>query len=944
MPRNIPTDTICDIVNNIPEYALIFGDSQGDVDVDVANLRYDKVNSRLELENLTVNNSVSLGGTNGITYIPGSDVDVDLLTVNVTGAPRFWWNEAADSFEMNKSLTVPGGSLRVGTHILSENTETGDDGFEVIGTFHIEKHPDGMAGSIEFHEGTEPVAPAMADAHRFWVDTDHNIQWQNQDGTSRMLHAAGGNAPGQWLVDDTDIYYTAGNVGIGKIPTVALDVDGTIAATDGNSTNWNTSYGWGDHSLAGYLTSYTETDPVFSAWDKSTGISITESQISDLTHTPSFDGDITEIYNSSGDLKIMPDVQGDVILFGDTNIGNGDTGKELRIWRKASEGNEYIRFYISATQKGFIHTSCPLTLQAQVDFTINSVTEDIIFKVGDNAGAKKVYFKDSDGNTQMQVDSDGEAFIRTDLWFSNILGDKISLYDKRKDTTGMYGFGVESNALYSKSPANHRWYINANADGGTSSIMELTSTGLGIRTSNPNSPVHIVQDMENLLQLTRDNDTEDGTVASGILFGVRSVPSGLTLQNKGAILFKRTAGYGRGDLVFAVNGGANNNNASLGDAVLSVSATAIDVSGNITVSGTVDGIDIDVLNTAVNLKAPLASPTFTGDVTMPGTGIWKSDGWVGIGTITPGLPLEVRLDNGQQAIFFDSTAQAAGVGGGIAFGGKYTDAGAEAMAGRIGTQKTNSTSGHVGFDMVFKTQDFEGSITERMILTSDGLCGLHVPTISSPTKPLDVWGDTRLRGNLNVDVSLIVDNQITVTNIESSGNIVAGGGSSNFRISAYINRTTGIVRSARFQTDGNHVDARGISIWAGEDTESGTNYWLEAYDGDGGILTGGLRSVAGVFDVFNACDERLKQNIEDTKIDAKSIINGLRVRDFELKRNPGYKVTDFIAQEALVIYPNAVGAPDSETGMYGMSKTALIPPLVKCIQELEKRVRILERR
>jgi hypothetical protein len=32
----------------------------------------------------------------------------------------------------------------------------------------------------------------------------------------------------------------------------------------------------------GYLTDYTETDPEFSAWDKTTGISITESQISDL--------------------------------------------------------------------------------------------------------------------------------------------------------------------------------------------------------------------------------------------------------------------------------------------------------------------------------------------------------------------------------------------------------------------------------------------------------------------------------------------------------------------------------------------------------------------------------------------------------------------------------------------------------------------------------------
>jgi hypothetical protein len=47
-----------------------------------------------------------------------------------------------------------------------------------------------------------------------------------------------------------------------------------------NSANWDTAYSWGDHASAGYLT--TESDPLFTAWDKSTGISITESQISDL--------------------------------------------------------------------------------------------------------------------------------------------------------------------------------------------------------------------------------------------------------------------------------------------------------------------------------------------------------------------------------------------------------------------------------------------------------------------------------------------------------------------------------------------------------------------------------------------------------------------------------------------------------------------------------------
>ncbi len=35
--------------------------------------------------------------------------------------------------------------------------------------------------------------------------------------------------------------------------------------TSTNITNWTSAYGWGDHASAGYLTSYTETDPVFGA-------------------------------------------------------------------------------------------------------------------------------------------------------------------------------------------------------------------------------------------------------------------------------------------------------------------------------------------------------------------------------------------------------------------------------------------------------------------------------------------------------------------------------------------------------------------------------------------------------------------------------------------------------------------------------------------------------
>jgi len=41
-----------------------------------------------------------------------------------------------------------------------------------------------------------------------------------------------------------------------------------------NNANWDTAYGWGNHASAGYLTSFTETDPVFSA-SAASGISST---------------------------------------------------------------------------------------------------------------------------------------------------------------------------------------------------------------------------------------------------------------------------------------------------------------------------------------------------------------------------------------------------------------------------------------------------------------------------------------------------------------------------------------------------------------------------------------------------------------------------------------------------------------------------------------------
>jgi len=40
---------------------------------------------------------------------------------------------------------------------------------------------------------------------------------------------------------------------------------GVLSAITDNSSDWNMAYGWGNHASAGYLTSFTETDPIFGA-------------------------------------------------------------------------------------------------------------------------------------------------------------------------------------------------------------------------------------------------------------------------------------------------------------------------------------------------------------------------------------------------------------------------------------------------------------------------------------------------------------------------------------------------------------------------------------------------------------------------------------------------------------------------------------------------------
>lgn len=113
-----------------------------------------------------------------------------------------------------------------------------------------------------------------------------------------------------------------------------------------------------------------------------------------------------EIANVSGDLKIEPDVQGDVVLFGDTDVGDAVNGKSLYVWRKALEGDNYLRLHITAASVAKLVTDTQLFIDASGYVKIVAGNH-IYLDLNDNAGSHKLHVRDSDKNDVATIDSNG---------------------------------------------------------------------------------------------------------------------------------------------------------------------------------------------------------------------------------------------------------------------------------------------------------------------------------------------------------------------------------------------------------------------------------------------------------------------------------------------------------------------------------------------------------
>jgi hypothetical protein len=172
----------------------------------------------------------------------------------------------------------------------------------------------------------------------------------------------------------------------------------------------------------------------------------------------------------------------------------------------------------------------------------------------------------------------------------------------------------------------------------------------------------------------------------------------------------------------------------------------------------------------------------------------------------------------------------------------------------------------------------------------------------------------------------------TALTIDTNGLVGIGDTTPSWFLDVYGDVATNYVAS--FTNDGDNANRYGIQIQAGADDASGTTYYINALDGNGGQV-GYIANTSGTFALTDVSDISTKTNIADTNILGLDIINGLHVVNFNRLQNPdGPIIRGFIAQEVQEVYPDAITiGPD---GKLGLMKEQFIPVIVKAVQELSE--------
>lgn len=247
---------------------------------------------------LIISGDLTVTGTTTYSNTTNLSTDAAFITLNtdVTGTPsedaylevergtstnvRIQWNETNDKWEFtNDGSTYY--SLPVQVSDLSN-----DAGYLTAETSHADVVVDG--------DFTANGLLKRTGAGAYTSITDNSSNWDTAYGWGD--HGAAGYLTSE--TSHTDVVVDGDFTTAGLMTT---DGSGTYTVTTNNSANWNTAYGWGDHSTEGYLTAEADTFATVTGRGATTTTAITINNTGDAITTT---GKIlySNMYATTGDL------------------------------------------------------------------------------------------------------------------------------------------------------------------------------------------------------------------------------------------------------------------------------------------------------------------------------------------------------------------------------------------------------------------------------------------------------------------------------------------------------------------------------------------------------------------------------------------------------------------------------------------------------------------
>jgi hypothetical protein len=410
--------------------------------------------------------------------------------------------------------------------------------------------------------------------------------------------------------------------------------------------------------------------------------------------------------------------------------------------------------------------------------------------------------------------------------------------------------------------------------------MRIESDGnVGIGTASPDEMLHIKSGTSTKPVLLLENTNADA--------------GGPTIK-----LMKSTTSEGDGD--------------ELGD----LAWFGMDDAGNSTGYAMIRGISADVTNGSED--GTLEFHTRVNDSSSARISI--VEGKVGIETTTPDVTLQVGADLGGGG----DVPSAANARGKVLICGDGDDTAVD-LACQLWILDTGDGAADQGGGIAFQA---EYDLDNNHVATTATIRGVRKEDADN--------GGSSVKGELMFSTR----NAGTVAEamrIDYLGNVGIGETAPNHRFDVLGDSAATYI--AKFKNDGDNANRHGIVVQAGADDGSGTTYYFNADDGDGGNA-GFLANTSGTFALTDSSDESLKENIRDTEIKGLETVSSMKVRDFEWKKSGDTCIGGFVAQELEESFSPATSVmPD---GLMGVSREILVPVLVKAIQELSAKVEALE--